>query len=272
MIMKGNWASHIPLNALSTTSLLAVASSSKDDSYQNVTILDGGSLKLVSPKLNKKDEILMTSQDWLHAHLRFVSCIRQFLPGPANDVADMWACHFNLIYNRVDFFLKFHLYLAYDIRLCRHYVYDTSFNPASWQSVVWDQIVEDARTKHLSPLPSSAPAASGSSAFSSFRSSTKGTGNLSFRSSLSTRPSLTHLLHVPVFAASSVESPLASTMPVAPPPQVSCPSQMAPGRLLKMSRFASASTDRAALSPPAPICKHLCSHCGSAHLAQECNL
>ena len=77
--MKGNWASHIPLIALSTTSLLAVASSSKDHSYQNVAILDDGSLKLVPSKLNEKDEILMTSQDWLHAHPCLVSCIRQFL-------------------------------------------------------------------------------------------------------------------------------------------------------------------------------------------------
>ena len=88
--MKSNWASHIPLNILSTTLLLVVASSSKDNSYQNVTILDGGSLKLVPPKLNEKDKILMTSQNWLHAHPHLVSCIHQFLPSSANDVVERY--------------------------------------------------------------------------------------------------------------------------------------------------------------------------------------
>ena len=268
--MKGNWASHIPLNALSTTSLLAVASSSKDDSYQNVAILDGGSLKLVPPKLNEKDEILMTSQDWLHAHPHLVSCICQFLPGPANDVADMWACHFNLIYNRVDFFLKFHLYLAYDIRLHRRYVYDTSFNPASWQSAVWDQIIEDARTKHLSPLPSSAPAASGLSVFSSFRSSTKGTGDLSFRPSPSTCPSL-----------APASRPHFRCIFCGVPSCINCACGTTTTGFMSLSngtwqtaqgeqicfRF----NGRGCSEPSCPR-KHLCSRCGSAHSAQECNL
>ncbi|KAG8221174.1 hypothetical protein J3R82DRAFT_2735 [Butyriboletus roseoflavus] len=132
-VMKANWSSHIPLNALSTASLLAVALSLKDDSYQNISVGDGGNIKLIAPKLNEKEELLMTPQNWLHAHPCLVACIRQFLPGPADAVTDMWVAHFNLIYNRVDFFSKFNLYLVYDICLRHHYVYDMSFTPSTWQ-------------------------------------------------------------------------------------------------------------------------------------------
>jgi hypothetical protein len=51
-IMKANWSTHIPLNALSTHALLASASSSKDNAYQNIAIGEGG-LRIVPPKLNE---------------------------------------------------------------------------------------------------------------------------------------------------------------------------------------------------------------------------
>ena len=99
---------------------------------------------------------------------------------------------------------------------------------------------------HLLPLPRARVC------FPPFVLPPKGLGTCPFIPHCPPVPHL-HPLHVPVFAASSVESPLASTVPVAPPPQVSCPSQTAPGRLLKVNRFASASTDGAAPSPPAPV-------------------
>lgn len=143
-IMKANWSTHISLNTLSTPTLLAITSSLKDDSYHNLSIGDGSGLNLLAPKLNEKEESLITAQDWLHVHPCLVTCIFQFLPGPADQVANMWASNFNRIYNQVGFFLEFHLYLIYDIRLHRHYGYNTSFNLSIWQSGVWDQVVEDA--------------------------------------------------------------------------------------------------------------------------------
>ena len=151
-IMKGNWATYILLNALSTTSLLSIASSSKDKTFQNLSVSDSRSLKLSAPKLNKRDEPLMSAHDWLHTHSCLILCICKFLPGPADQIVDMWAAHFDLVYNRVDFFLKFPLYLTYDIHLHKHYIYDTSFDPSTWQSGVWDQIVEDMRTKGFSAV------------------------------------------------------------------------------------------------------------------------
>ena len=193
-----------------------------------------------------------------------------YVPGPTNDVADMWACHFNLIYDRVNFFLKFHLYLAYDIRLRRRYVYNTSFNPASWQSAVWDQIVKDARTKHLSPLPLSAPAASGSSAFFSFCSSTKGTGDLSFHPSPSTRPSLAPA-SCPRFRCIFCGVPSCINH--------ACGTTTIGFMSLSNSTWQTAQGEqicfhfnRQGCSEPSCPCKHLCSRCGSMHSVQECNL
>ena len=96
-VMKANWSTHIPLNALSTHALLASASSSKDDAYQNVAIGDGG-LRIIPPKLNEKDKPSMSVHEWLHAHPRLVACIRKYLPHYGNEVADMWEKHFAAIF------------------------------------------------------------------------------------------------------------------------------------------------------------------------------
>lgn len=60
-IMKANWSTHIPLNALSTPSLLTITMTSKDDLFQNILVGDGGFLKLSAPKLNEKEELSMTA-------------------------------------------------------------------------------------------------------------------------------------------------------------------------------------------------------------------
>lgn len=266
--MKANWSTHIPLNTLSTTTLLAVASSSKDDSYQNVSISDSGGLKLVAPKLNEKEEVLMSPQDWLHAHPRLIACIRQFLPGSVNEVADMWASHFNLIYNRVNFFLKFHLYLVYNIRLHRRYVYDTSFNPATWQSAVWDQIVEDARTKHIVPLQSTSSSASGAVASSS-RPVPK--GDSSFRASSAQRPS----------SASAPRSRFRCIFcgSLQCINRSSCGATLTNFLSLSNGVWQTASGEQVCFrfnsrgcAEPSCARKHLCSRCGSSHSAQDCSL
>ena len=267
--MKANWSTHIPLNALSTAALLAVASSSKDDSYQNVAISDGGGLKLVAPKLNEKEEILMSAQDWLHAHPRLVTCIRQFLPGSADEVADMWAAHFDLIYNRINFFLKFHLYLAYDIRLRRRYVYDTSFNPATWQTAVWDQIIEDARTKHVLVPHSSSSSAQGALPATTSRPPPK--GDPSFRALPPQRPSF------PSAPRSRFRCIFCGSLQCFN--RSSCGSTSTNFLTLTNGIWQTATGEQICFrfngrgcAEPSCARKHLCSRCGAAHSAQECGL
>ena len=214
----------------------------------------------------------MSAQDWLHAHPRLVSCIRQFLPGPANEVADMWATHFNSIYTRVDFFAKFHLYLAYDIRLRRCYVYDVSFNPATWQSAVWDQIVEDARTKHISPQSSSSFQLPPTTASSSSRAPPK--QDSSFRPS------------------PSFQRPANSNGALAPRPRyrcIFCGSPLCINRACgtTATNFISLTNGTWQTAAGEHVCfrwngrgctdascarKHACSRCGGPHSAQQCGL
>ncbi|KAG8220710.1 hypothetical protein J3R82DRAFT_3033 [Butyriboletus roseoflavus] len=138
-VMQANWSTHIPLNVLTTHALLASA----DDAYQNVVIGEGG-WRILPPKLNEKDEPLMTYQEWFHVHPRLATCIRKYLPRYGDEVADMWEKHFAVIFSRIDFFENFHLYLQYDILIRRRYVSDTSLNPAIWHSKVWLQIINGA--------------------------------------------------------------------------------------------------------------------------------
>ena len=177
-VMKANWSTHIPLNALSTHALLASASSSKDDAYQNIAIGDGG-LRIIPPKLNEKDEPSMSVHEWLHAHPRLVACIRKYLPHYGDEVANMWEKHFAAIFAWIDFFENFALYLQYDIFIRCQYVSNTSFNPAEWQTKMWSQIIDGARIKGFNSaiplaLPSSFTATSSSTTTSSFRSFPKG--------------------------------------------------------------------------------------------------
>ncbi|KAG2336147.1 hypothetical protein BDR05DRAFT_971231, partial [Suillus weaverae] len=77
--------------------------------------------------------------------------IRQYLPGAgANDIANAWQSHFTALYACYDFFANFRRYLRYDIRLRQAFVHDHTFNPAHWQTEVYEAVGRDFESRSSS--------------------------------------------------------------------------------------------------------------------------
>ncbi|KAG1721321.1 hypothetical protein EDD22DRAFT_761667, partial [Suillus occidentalis] len=156
--LRNNWLVHIPLSALSTKVLLTLGSSSRSqaESDQSLSVKEGV-LTVLAPHLDGKSEGDMSYEDWCHAWPRLVSMIRRYLPGAgANDIANAWEAHFTSLYARYDFFANFRRYLRYDIRLRQAFVHDHSFNPAHWQTEVYEAVGRDFDSPHIlavNPLP-----------------------------------------------------------------------------------------------------------------------
>ncbi|KAG2740384.1 hypothetical protein P692DRAFT_20881257 [Suillus brevipes Sb2] len=143
--LRNNWLVHIPLSALSTKVLLTLGSSSRSqaDHDQSLSVREGV-LTVSAPHLDGKSEGDMSYEDWCHAWPRLVSMIRRYLPGAgAGDIANAWESHFTSLYARYDFFANFRRYLRYDIRLRQAFVHDHSFNPAHWQTEVYEAVGRD---------------------------------------------------------------------------------------------------------------------------------
>ncbi|KAG2737886.1 hypothetical protein P692DRAFT_201812473 [Suillus brevipes Sb2] len=190
--LRNNWLVHIPLSALSTKVLLTLGSSSRSqaESDQSLSVKEGV-LTVTAPHLDGKHEGEMSYEDWCHAWPRLVSMIRRYLPGAgANDIANAWESHFTSLYARYDFFANFRRYLRYDIRLRQAFVHDHSFNPAHWQTEVYEAVGRDHDSRSASASFQSGSRASGHSA--SFRSDTAPKNSAPSAARTSSQPFVQH--------------------------------------------------------------------------------
>ncbi|KAG6815561.1 hypothetical protein H0H87_000535 [Tephrocybe sp. NHM501043] len=150
-ILWAGFNEHVPLHHLTNKKM-------KEAAYMPIPPapglqLVGQHLQLALMGLKAEGECELTTELWIECSANLVCSMQEHLhagtvPCPrgitANTIADIFASHFEHIYDAVDFVSNLPLYKKYNIciQICWLTMSD-KINTRHWQSTVWDQVKED---------------------------------------------------------------------------------------------------------------------------------
>jgi hypothetical protein len=149
-IMREGWNVYIPLSALTHK---ACANFSMRTAAKSVVQLNRGTLNIATAPLTAEREQFMTGQEFMEAYPRMLRIIKEHYPfcEHAQKLHDAWQDHFKNIVQRQDFWSRTGVFIEYDIRVRRQHI-TKHFNPATWQSEIFQAICDMCTTGAREPL------------------------------------------------------------------------------------------------------------------------